>query len=334
MTLLEVPDAFAQWAHVPSRLMFEGSDRRQPRLSICIPTFRRLDTLVEAVRSAIAQDWNESFEVIVVDNDSESAGADALLAAIPELATANFRYFVNAENVGMFGNWNRSIELARGEWHTMLHDDDLFEPYFASRIMTVLDRNASIDGVISRRMLFGPAAPPPRRGLAQVAHRLGVRLRFRGKMTRQYKAGRFFWSATSPVGLVARKRDILALGGYQPDEWPSSDYYFQLRFAIRYRLFELRASLVRIRADVNESFNPQTALSIVVGAHVLRTRMAGTVVPRWWGRMSPLILERQRQHSLSAFGVTRKEIEEATGVALPRDRPALYIAMVGLFGGY
>jgi glycosyltransferase involved in cell wall biosynthesis len=336
VSLLDAPDAFAQWAHAPSRLVFEGSDRRQPRLSICIPTFRRPDLLAEAVRSAIGQDWGEPFEVVVVDNDPDSTGADALLAVVPELATASFRYYVNAENTGMFGNWNRSIELARAEWYTMLHDDDLFEPNFASRMMTILDSNHSIEGVTCRRTFFGPRVVAPRRGPLRVAaRRIGTELRFGGRRARRFHVRRFFWWATNPVGLIARKQDCIALGGYQPAEWPSSDYYFQLRFAIKHRLFESRDYLVRIRSDENESIKPETAMGITIGAHVLRGRMVGTVVPRWWGKMSPLILERQRHtNGMSSYGISQESIEEAAGVKLPIDRPILFTALKGLFGGY
>jgi glycosyltransferase involved in cell wall biosynthesis len=326
-----VPDAFAQWAHVPSRLAFEGADRRAPRLTIAIPTFRRGALLIEAVASAINQSWTEPFEVIVVDNDPESKGAAPLLAALPQLAQANFRYYVNAENTGMFGNWNRSVELARADWYTMLHDDDLLVPGFASRMMAVLDHDRSIDGLICQRFYFGAQVPTMRpRPLVAAARRLNTEWRFGGGRMRRFGARRFFWWATSPVGLIVRKQDCIALGGYQPDEWPSADYYFQLRFAIRHRLFELRDQLVRIRSQENESLKPATAMKILVGAHVLRTRMAGTVVPRWWGRLSGMMLERYRP----TYGFTREAVEEAAGVKLPRDRRALFIVLKGITGGY
>lgn len=326
-----VPDAFAQWAHVPSRLVFEGTDRRMPRLTIAIPTYRRGELLIEAVASAINQSWTEPFEVIVVDNDPDSEGAAPLLAALPQLAEANFRYYVNAENTGMFGNWNRSIELARADWYTMLHDDDLFEPEFAQQMMAVLSRDRSIDGLTCQRLFFGSkASTTPPSPIKVAAHRIHAELLFRGRRARPFGLRRLFWWATNPVGLIVRKQDCLALGGYQPGEWPSSDYYFQLRFAIRHRLYELRDHLVRIRSEENESLKPETAMRILVDAHVLRTRMAGTLVPRWWGRLSKMVLERYRP----TYGFTREAVEEAAGFKLPRDRRALFAVLKGMTGGY
>lgn len=335
MTLLDVPDAFAQWAHVPSRLVFEGADRRHPELSICIPTFRRDDLLIEAVRSAIGQDWTAPFEVIVIDNDPESTGADALVGALPELVKANFRYYVNTQNTGMFGNWNRSVELARAEWHTMLHDDDLLQPDFASKMMPILARDPTIDGVICRRILFGPTVTRNKGVPLMLARRLGTEIRFRGGTTRRFEAKRFFWSAPNPVGLIARKKDLIALGGYQPGEYPTSDHYFQLRFAMKHRLHEVRDYLVRIRIQENESMRPEVGFRMAVGFHHLRRRMAGSVVPRWWAGMSGLILERQRQMSLgSDHPVSRESLEQAAGIRLPRDHPVLLVLLKGILGGY
>ena len=334
---IEAPrDALADVAHVPSRLAFEGRGDGEPVLTIAIPTFRRFDLLVEAVRSALVQRFDRPVEVIVVDNDPVSNGAERLVAVLPELAHANFRYYVNAENIGMFGNWNRCIELGRGEWHTLLNDDDLLEPDFVSRMMPILQRDPAIDGVICRRIVFGPTVQHRQGRLRNLARRIGSEIRFRGRGTRRFRPDRFFWSATNPVGLIARKRDLIAMGGYQPDEWPSSDHYFQLRFALKHRLFEARDYLVRIRLQENESIKPETYLKMAVGFHHLRAKMAGSVVPRWWMRMSGLILAEQRSILCNSdYPVTREAMEQATGARLPhRPRPMLLTGIKALLRGF
>jgi glycosyltransferase involved in cell wall biosynthesis len=316
--------------------MFAGGDTREPRLSICIPTYRRMGLLIEAVRSAVAQDWNAPFEIVVVDNDPGSPGAAPLLEAIPSLAQANFRYFVNAENLGMFGNWNRSIELARSEWYTMLHDDDLLRSDFASRMMAAITRDRRIEGITCRRQLFGSKGHPQRSFKQQLQRHAGTLLRFGVKPLRRYRADRFFWSAYNPVGFIARRRDLIALGGYQPSEYPMSDHYLQLRFAVKHRLVELKEYLVDIRVLENESMRPDVALRMIAGFHLLRQEMAGAVVPRWWAHFSGLMLERQRQLSLFYTGepMSREAVEKAAGIPLPRDRPRILALVKGLLRGY
>lgn len=330
-SLLDVPNAFAQWAHVPSRMVFAGADRRQPRLSICIPTFRRPDQLLEAIISAIEQDWAEPFEVIVVDNDPDSTFAEVLREQLPAVERANFRYYVNTQNTGMFGNWNRSIELARGEWYTMLHDDDLLERNFASTMMGALIRHPEVEGLICRRRFFVGSQIARQSPAKELALRLVRDAPYRGRHIRTFGAHHFFWHSENPVGLICKKADILALGGYQPDEFPTSDHYFQLRFAITHRLYECRDYLVRIRFDQSESARPEIGVRMVIGFHWLRDKMAGTVVPRWWMLVTGLIMARRSPYCTPAM---IQAIEEGTGVPMPRNRPLLLAALRILSGGY
>jgi hypothetical protein len=166
----------------------------------------------------------------------------------------------------------------------------------------------------------GPNTVVHRQGrVRDMARHLGTEIRFRGRGTRRFRPDRFFWSATNPVGLIARKRDLIALGGYQPEEWPSSDHYFQLRFALKHRLVEARDYLVRIRLLENESVKPETYLRMAIDFHHLRARMAGDVVPRWWMWASGLILAEQRKILCdSDHPVTREAMQSETGAWLPR----------------
>lgn len=336
MSFLEPPSAFARWAHVPSRLVFQGADSRQPQLSICIPTFRRPDLLRESVESALAQNWNGALEIVVIDNDPQSQGAERLLVDLPRLASANFRYYVNGENIGQAGNWNRGIELGRGEWHTMLHDDDLLLPDFAEAMMSALAANPRMDGLICRKRLFGPGVVETKSRSRDLAKRAFVEARFRGSETRRYRPSRFFWASGNPVGLVARKADLIALGGYQPDEYPIFDHHLQLRFAVRYRLYESRRLLAMIRLFENEWMRADVVKSVITRFHELRMNMAGSVVPRWWARLSPMIMENHRRLSNRDSGceVSGDELEAETGIALPQVNPAALQALRLSLGGY
>ena len=47
-------------------------------------------------------------------------------------------YYKNKENLGMFGNWNRCLELARGEWVCILHSDDKIMPNYIEEMSKVV----------------------------------------------------------------------------------------------------------------------------------------------------------------------------------------------------
>lgn len=337
-------DAFADTAAVPSDLKFEGEDRRNPVLTIAIPTFRRGRTLAEAVRSAIEQDYDESIETIVVDNNPESRGWEELLAQIPELRRANFRYYVNRSNIGMFGNWNRCIELGRGKWHAILHDDDLFDRDFASKMLGILSDTPRLDGLISRKRTFDErkedAGHPvrPRGPLLRAAKRLWVEAQFLGKPQRHLAVRRLFFGdfLGNPVGLMARKADLIRLGGYDPNHYPSADYYLMTRFAYYLKLGQTRETLTSIRIAENESARPEVIRGFFCKEHDVRQRLARTVVPAWWTRFEPMIVANQRESLRYDFAqeVSDEELRQLIGVRAVKNRKWLLIAvmtaMVGL----
>jgi len=95
-------------------------------VSICIPTYNGAEFLDACLESASAQTHRE-VEILVVDDCS----ADETVAVAERHAQQDPRIIVsrNARNLGLVGNWNRSIELARGEWVKFLFQDDLLHPH-------------------------------------------------------------------------------------------------------------------------------------------------------------------------------------------------------------
>jgi glycosyltransferase involved in cell wall biosynthesis len=321
-------DAFADYAHISSRLVIDGEDAREPLLTIAIPTFRRFDLLVEAVRSALAQRFERAIEVIVVDNDPGSDGATRLLEQLPELRHANFRYYLNPENIGMFGNWNRCIELGRGEWHTLLNDDDLLDADFTRVMFEALDGNSSIDALICRKRVLDERpgrATQPGGGPRRIAQRAWLEARFGGRATRRISARLLFWGGVigNTVGLIARKRDLLEIGGYQPSEYPTADWYLQVRLAVQRRFHLHRAMLSSIRIGVNESMVPGMWKGFFRNGHRMHLMLAGTQVPNWWRHLSPPLLEIYRKDARDGLGqeLSRDEVNRELGVqlrAIPR----------------
>ena len=83
----------------------------EPLVSICIPTYNRAGMIGRAIESALGQ-THRNIEVIVVDNAS-SDNTDAIVAAYSD---KRLTYIKNERNLGLFGNFNRCIELATGKF--------------------------------------------------------------------------------------------------------------------------------------------------------------------------------------------------------------------------
>lgn len=340
-------NAFEVWSHVPSTMVAEGADRRPPDVTIAVPTWRRAHLLVETLRSIAAQDFDGVVEILVADDGSESRDAETILAQLPELNGRCFRYYVNATNIGLFPNWNRCIELARGPWMSILNDDDLLDPDFLTAMFADLRRHPDAQGIVCRKRFFGshvdrlveeaPTPPAERRlggmrGLLRPAarfawsalNRIQARRVWNGKRSRRVSASEFFWGAVlhNGAGFLFRREAALRFGGYQLNEGPSADYWFYARFALNGHLRQHEQVAASVRKDAT-NVTGRTIIDALLNGYRLQRALAGTVVPRWWRRFLPLMISHDRADMMREWNadVPQEEVERTLGIRLVRDRP-------------
>jgi glycosyltransferase involved in cell wall biosynthesis len=117
-------------------------DCASPRLSICISTLNRAEFLCATLVKMLPQ-LTDQCEVIVVDN----ASSDNTPEVATELARRDdrLRYLRRHDNLGLDGNFDRAIELARGDYCWLMSDDDLLRP---GAIAAVLDAVAMDPSVV------------------------------------------------------------------------------------------------------------------------------------------------------------------------------------------
>lgn len=347
--LLSLRNALADWDHVASDLASEGADHRQPLVTIAIPTYCRAELLVETVRSVLAQRFDRPYEILVVDNLPASGDAAYLLDRLPELKEANFRYFVNRENTGMFGNFNRCVQLARGEWLTILNDDDLLDENYLELMFAVLDNRPEVDGLSCRKKYLDQRQPAAaveartlrfklgrgRMALSRAAGRI-IRFplylwHFSTGSTRRLYARQFFWGpiAGTQTGFLWRTRCGRDLGGFYPEEFPAADVWFYARFAARWHLRQHRAAVAITRILENEAAKPTTMIASLQSVYRLQQVLARQEAPRWWLRFAPLVLGRLRRSAERAFGIRIPDTELEGKIPLAKEQPRL-LALVRL----
>ena len=328
-----------EWDHVQSDVVAQGSDAQQPLVTIAIPTYRRPDLLIEAVESALSQRFERPFEIIIVDNDPESTGAAALVERLPELLDRSFRYLINRENLGMFGNFNRCIQLARGEWLTIVNDDDILYPDYLAKMFAALETDSAIDGIVCLKRGFNERYEAATQSSLprQLAKRALLELFFAGRQTRRLTVDKFFWGAVggNMVGFLFPTRHARALGGFYPEEYPS-DAWFYARFAKHYDLRQHRAVATGIRFAANESAKPGTLKAFLSNYQQLHETLLQAEVPRWWRLFSPLVLARDRAEFSAFWGVDipDEEMEQMLNRRLPPHRPSLLWAVRLLTRGF
>ena len=120
------------------------SDAMALVITFAVPFYRGVDYLARAVASVVNQ-TRDDWELVVVD-DGGPDGAPA--AAIVEgLGDPRARYVRAEHNVGLAGNWNRGLDLARTPFVTLLHADDELLPGYAAAVLGGHLRHPSAAGV-------------------------------------------------------------------------------------------------------------------------------------------------------------------------------------------
>jgi glycosyltransferase involved in cell wall biosynthesis len=111
-----------------------------PLVSVIVPTFNRIRYLGEALRSAVGQTYRD-MEIIV----SDDASTESVFAAVVEpIGDSRIVYRRNPKTLGMGLNIWGALTSAKGKYVATLHDDDIWEPDFLSRLVPPLEHDPSI----------------------------------------------------------------------------------------------------------------------------------------------------------------------------------------------
>lgn len=259
-----VQNHFARYSHIESELIIDGCQPNLlPDLSVMIPTFRRPHLLKEAIESVVNQTAHGiNVEIVIVDNDAEKKSTE-LIALIESFFPNNIRLFRNKENIGMFGNWNRCIELARAPKLTILNDDDLLYPDF---IRAVYEPDEKEMRVVTHKTFsilaecVGSAVKPD--------------IKFASLTTADFFIGN---PVPGSLGMIMDRQCALVIGGYNQEYWPTADFDFTYRYFLAYGLKKTNTVLSAYRWAENESLKIETLSGFLKNDYAFRIRMLETM---------------------------------------------------------
>jgi len=105
-----------------------------PLVSIGLPVRNGAARIPAVAESVLAQDHSD-LELMITDNASTDDTEDVCR----ELAAADsrIRYHRHPENLGILGNFQSAMRLAKGEFFRWVSDDDRLEPHCVSRSLEV-----------------------------------------------------------------------------------------------------------------------------------------------------------------------------------------------------
>lgn len=122
-----------------------------PLVSILIPVYQRAELAIEAINSALNQDY-KNVEIIVGDNKS----TDGTYEVLCERYNSNSKVvlFQNDVNLGPVGNWEACLEKANGDYIKFLWSDDLMRDDFVSKSVELLEKNKKASFAFSAVKIF------------------------------------------------------------------------------------------------------------------------------------------------------------------------------------
>lgn len=125
-------------------------------ISVCIPTYSRLEYLKQAVSSCLKQTYPH-FE-ICVSQDPKPDGADENIRCWcmeqQKKYQSKFRYNLNGQRLGIAGNWNVVANMAKGDYIIIIGDDDILSENFLSEMVGIIENNENISVVFCNQFFI------------------------------------------------------------------------------------------------------------------------------------------------------------------------------------
>jgi glycosyltransferase involved in cell wall biosynthesis len=198
-----------------------------PLVSVCIPTYNYARFLPGAIESVLGQTL-EDLELIVLDD----ASTDDTAAVAERYADERFRYVRHERNIGLFANFNRCLEVARGDFVKVLCADDWLHPRSLEDGLRALaadpraglatspawhaDAGGEVIGMVRAPFGTAPRTVPGREAIAAHADWGNV--------------------AGMPSHVLLRREAIADAGGFEAEFAPASDMHLWLKVLARWDL--------------------------------------------------------------------------------------------------
>lgn len=221
-----------------------------PLVSLCIPVFNGARHLDAALQSARRQRFSR-LEILVVDDCS----TDQSLAIVERHRSEDPRVRVsrNDANLGLVGNWERCVELARGSHVKFLFQDDLLDPACVQRLWDGMQASGASMGFVTRRLLMDELSRSAAKSFAPIEERNVGRMLDRSRYLSADEVARFcldHWTVNilgEPTSVMLRRDLFERLGGFDDRFKQLCDWEYWIRVGLHDGLWFEVAPLATFR---------------------------------------------------------------------------------------
>ena len=254
-------NCFEDYADVESKEIIKNSVEN-PFFTIMIPTYLRGRILEKCIASALNQSFLGDYEVLIVNNDPNGIDNE-VHKLVRSFNDKRISYYVNKKNIGMCGNWNRAIMLARAEHIVMLHDDNIIGPYALESIACVIKNQPKVQIIGLGIQDFEIDGDIPHFIKPKVI-----------KCDMLTKKDFFFNRCLSIPGMCFKKELAISVGGFPDEYYPNEDTIFIYQGILNGEIININFLLSAYGRGDNVTIKGDTLKNIVLMTEKMRKSIA------------------------------------------------------------
>jgi glycosyltransferase involved in cell wall biosynthesis len=198
---------------------------------------------------------------------SDDHSTDGTAEAAEAISDDRVRVVRSDRRLGMAGNWNRSVQLARGDYIKFLMQDDALDPTCVTRMASILAANRSVGFVFSLRTI--EVDDPADAGSVHLARKLAA-LPWRLGTLEEVNDGRAIFEAMrrtgfrgnwigEPTAVMVRRDALRRVGLFNGRLGQLADLEMWLRLAFFFDVGFVPASLATFRLHSSSTTSANAA---------------------------------------------------------------------------
>ena len=207
-------------------------------------------------------------QIAIVDDGSRKTRAADLVASLAP--SGRIEIYQYPENLGLAGNWNRAIALARGDFIHILHQDDIVNPGFYVKLLAGLESAPTVGMAFCRHAYIDENG-----SIERISHRerrqAGVLRQWLERIAESQRI-------QCPAAIV--KRDVYEqLGGFRTELRYALDWEMWVRIASRYEVWYEPAVLAHYRRHRDAESARLNATGLINNDLIEAIEMFSTCLP-------------------------------------------------------
>lgn len=230
--------------------------------TISITVYKRAQFLRQCLESALQQDIELPYQILVIDDDP-IRGNEVEMLMQEYHSNPLVTYYKKFSNEGLMANMNRAIQLAKTDWVLMIHDDD----WLCSNYLSVIDKYRYL---YKNYTIFVPSHTT-----FFFDKFVETKSSFREWLCKMKGC----WSikpidfitgtCATPTGTIYHRDSFIQSGGYIDDYGYAADYVFFARYSSYEKIMRINEKLFNYRFAENESLKQDTVDNFKLIGHYL-----------------------------------------------------------------